>query len=177
MSFFMLFETFRAHAPQMIDRQVAGQSKKPRLEISAGIEARDLPRHAQPGLLKQILGFGGLAHDAQQIAIQPVLVARHQLRKRVQVSASKPGDFGFETHQHLHRNGSVPYHTVLYTDEVCKRTHGAPESDGASALHLREVRDFFRGHYGGRRRRSKKTPGGALLFSSTSPCDSPAVPN
>lgn len=70
----------------------------------------NLASDAKPSLLKEILGFRRLAHDAEQVAIQAVLVARHEFRERVQVPASKSGNFGFETHEHLHRKCRFGHH-------------------------------------------------------------------
>lgn len=111
----------------MIDGQIAGYGEKPGVKVSARIKPPDLRGHTQPGLLKEVLGLGLLAHQAEQVAIQPVLIALHQNGERVQVAASKPGNVGVESHSHLHlhRAGKLAYHTVLYTSQRAKKTHKA----------------------------------------------------
>lgn len=112
-------------AAQMVNSEVSSQSEKPGVEISPRIKAPDLRSDAQPGLLEEIFRFGWLSHQAEQVAIQTVLIALHQSGKRFEVPASKPGHVGVETHSHLHRAGKLAYHTVPYTDQQVKKTHKA----------------------------------------------------
>ena len=120
-----VLETLGPQAPQMIDSQISRQSEKPRIEVSLGVKTADLRRDAQPGLLEEVFGLGGLVHQAQQVAIEPVLVTLHQSCERLEVPASKPGHIGVETHSHLHRAGKLAYHTVPYTGHRAKKTHRA----------------------------------------------------
>ena len=129
------------HAAQMVNGQIAGQSEKPGVEISPRIKPADLGGDAQPCLLEKVLGLGLLANQAQQVAIQPMLIALDQKGERVQVPASKPGHIGVETHSHLHRAGKLAYHTVLYTGDRMKKTHmeaaiTEPRSAGVGGLEL-----------------------------------------
>lgn len=126
LAFDELVEAFRPDATQMIDGEIAGQGKEPGIEIPANIESADLRSDTKPGLLEKILGIGGLAHQAEQIAVEPVLVALDERGESIEVSASKPGNVGVEGHrQLLHRAGKLAYHTVLYTNEEAKKTHEA----------------------------------------------------
>jgi dienelactone hydrolase len=119
----VLIEAFGPHAAQMVDGQIAGHGEEPSVKVSPRIEAPDLRGDTQPGLLEKVFGLRLLAHQAEQVAIQPVLIALHQNSERVQVPASKPGNVGVETHSHLHRAGKLAYHTVLYTSQAAKKTH------------------------------------------------------
>jgi dienelactone hydrolase len=118
----MVVKAFGPHAAQMVDSQIAGHGEKPGVKVSSRIEASDLRGDAQPGLLEKVFGLRWLAHQAEQVAIQPVLIALHQNGERIQVPASKPGNVGVETHSHLHRAGKLAYHTVPYTSQAAKKT-------------------------------------------------------
>lgn len=122
---FVLVEAFGAQAAEMVDGQIAGDGEKPGVKISPRIKAADLRGDAQPGLLEKVFGFRWLADQAEQVAIQPMLITLDQDGERVQVPAAKPGHVGVETHSHLHRHraGKLAYHTVLYTSQVAKKTH------------------------------------------------------
>src|SRR5712691_4903506 len=71
-----LVQALRTVAPQMVNRQIPRHRKQPGVEIAAGIKTLDALGDAQPGLLKQIFGQGRLAHQPQQVTIEPVLIAR-----------------------------------------------------------------------------------------------------
>src|ERR1700685_4766473 len=101
----------------MVDGNIARHGEKPSFEIAPGIVLPDFLGHADPGLLEKIFGFGRLTHQAQQILVQAILVAREKRRKRVQVSASKLGYFTFEPHSPLPIDGCAAYH-IYYNDEV-----------------------------------------------------------
>src|SRR6185437_6224124 len=102
----------------------ARQGEKPRVKIPPWIETANLRGDAQPGLLKEVFRFRRLAHKTKQVAIKAMLIPLHESCKGIQVSASKPCNFGVQTHKHLHRNGSRAYHTLLYTNGVAKKMHG-----------------------------------------------------
>src|SRR6202041_2302848 len=57
--------------------------------------------HAQPGLLEQIFGLGWLAHHAQQITIEAILVARQKRRKRIEIAAPKLRYVAIQSHAPL----------------------------------------------------------------------------
>ena len=116
-------EALRPNAAEMINGQISSQSKQPGIEISPWIKAPDLRGHAQPGLLEEIFRFCRLAHKPKQVTIEPMLIPLHERCEGIQVSASKPRNLGVKPHEHLHRNGSRAYHTLLYTNDAAKKTH------------------------------------------------------
>ena len=98
-----LVQAPRTNPAQVLDGQVARQREEPGVEIAAGIEGPNLLDHFQPRLLEQILRFDGLPDDAQQVAIQPILVAGNQFRKSVQVASPKPDHVRIHCHEPLQR--------------------------------------------------------------------------
>src|SRR5712691_2463623 len=71
-----LVQALRTVAPQMVNGQIPRHRKQPSVEIAAGIKTLDALGDAQPGLLKQIFGQSRLAHQPQQVTIEPVLITR-----------------------------------------------------------------------------------------------------
>jgi hypothetical protein len=65
------------------------------------IVAANFLRNSKPSLLKQILRFGRLSHEAQKVAIHAILIARDQCGKSVQIAAPKLQYLGFNAHSPL----------------------------------------------------------------------------
>ena len=69
-----ILEAGHFFAARNIDNQVAGDGEQPGFEFGFGIVLMAAFEHANPGLLKKILGQFAIARKIDQIAQKPVLV-------------------------------------------------------------------------------------------------------
>ena len=90
----VVFQALRRAPAQQIHRGVVRDGEEPRIEAARRIVAVELADHMQPGLLEQVVGRGLVAHQAQEVAIEPVLVLADSLRQRRRVAAAQACDLG-----------------------------------------------------------------------------------
>src|SRR4051794_24542688 len=83
-----------------------------------------LADHMQPGLLKQIVSRRGIADQAEEIAIQPVLILADRLRQCRWVAAAQTCDLGGVRHGKILVDSRLVNHNRIgYTRTAPKRRH------------------------------------------------------
>src|SRR5580698_5421153 len=103
---------------------VARNGEQPSLEVSLWIVVPNFLRHPYPGHLEQVLGLRRLAHHAEQIAVQPVLIPRHQRRQRVQIPSPKLCYVTLHSHSALPGHCRAAHH-IGTTAKPAEKTHAS----------------------------------------------------
>ena len=123
-------------AAEMVEGEIARHGEEPRIEAARWIVSANFLRHAKPGLLKEVFSFGGFADEAQEIAIEAVLITRDQRGERVEVPAPQLHDVCVKHHRRL-PDVNCGAHHIPGTGRPLKRIQGgervAPIGDGGSA--------------------------------------------
>ena len=121
---FVIFQTLRGAPAKQIHGGVVRDGEQPGIEAARGIVAMELADHVQPGLLKQIVGRGGIADQPQEIAIQPVLILADGLCQGGGVAAAQACDLGggFRHGETLVDSRLVNHNRIGCTGEHAKKT-------------------------------------------------------
>jgi hypothetical protein len=60
--------------------------------LAPAVVASDFFHHPKPGLLKKVIGEGGILSQPHEKSIQAMLVLRHDRAQRVQIALSETGN-------------------------------------------------------------------------------------